>query len=174
MFNIHRTEQLLRPARPLFIAASLLVALCLHALPMGQVPWFPDVMLLVLCFWALHQPQRVGIGTAFVLGVAVDVLHASLLGQHALAYIVAVFWVQTVQNRLRWYQGGMQQAILLLLPFFCVSLLQACLGWLSSRIWPSSLVFLAPLLQALLWPLVRHWLLAPQLSPLTEKERRPL
>lgn len=172
--HLPHSAQILRPAKPRFIVLSLLLALCFQALPLGQVPWKPDLALLTLTFWALHQPQRVSIGVAFVLGVVMDVLSASLMGQHALAYVVLIFWVQTVQNRLLWYPTGSQQALLLLLPFVTASALQWLAGWLSSHILPSPLSLLAPVLQTVLWPLMRALLLAPQLSSLTEKERRPL
>lgn len=174
MRAIPRTEQILRPAKLSFIVVSLLLAFCLQLVPLGQVPWRPDLLLLVLSFWALHQPQRVGAGVAFALGVAMDVQAASLLGQHALGYVVMVCWVQTTQNRLLWYQSGLQQAILLLVPFVLVCLLHIAIGWLATRLLPPASMLLAPLLQTALWPLVRRMLLAPQLSPPTEKERRPL
>lgn len=171
MHGPHST-QILSPAKTRFIVLSLLVALCVQILPLGQVPWRPDVLLLVIAFWALHQPQRVGIGVAFVLGVVMDVQAASLLGQHALAYVVLVFWVQTAQNRLLWYSSGSQQALLLLLPFAVASALQWLVGWLSSQIAPAPLSLLVPFLQTVLWPLVRALLLAPQLRDDDAQERR--
>ncbi|KKW69256.1 hypothetical protein AAV94_00535 [Lampropedia cohaerens] len=168
------SEQILRPARQRFIVLSLLLAFCLQIVPLGQLPWRPDVLLLVLVFWGLHQPQRIGIGTAFALGVAMDVQAASLLGQHALAYAVVVTWVQSMANRLLWYPSGIQQAVLLLVPFVLATLLQMAVGWAASHSVPPLPMLLAPLAQALLWPLTRHLLLAPQLSAPTERERRRL
>lgn len=173
MHQRHST-QILHPARPRFIVLSLLLALCVQIIPLGQVPWRPDILLLVTTFWALHQPQRVGIGVAFMLGVVMDVQAASLLGQHALAYVVLVFWVQTAQNRLLWYSSGSQQALLLLLPFALASGLQWLTGWLSSHIAPAPASLLAPVLQTLLWPATRALLLAPQLRAPGSKESRLL
>ena len=79
-------QQLLLPANPLFIWGSLLLALLVNMLPLGRTPWMPDLLALVLVFWSVHQPLRVGIGAAFVFGLAMDVHQAALLGQHALAY----------------------------------------------------------------------------------------
>ena len=62
-------QQLLLPANPLFIWASLIAALLLNMLPLGRVPWMPDFMALVLVFWNVHQPLRVGIGLAFMFGL---------------------------------------------------------------------------------------------------------
>ncbi len=42
-------------------------------LPLGRAPWMPDLLALVLVFWSVHQPLRVGIGVAFVFGLLMDV-----------------------------------------------------------------------------------------------------
>ena len=70
---LRRGQQLLLPANPLFIWSSLLVALLLNMLQnigfWGRAPWIPDMLALVLVFWSVHQPLRVGIGAAFVFGL---------------------------------------------------------------------------------------------------------
>ena len=66
-------HQLLLPVNPLFIGLSLLAALAFNLLPLGRHPALPDVLALTLAFWAVHQPRRVGLGTAFVCGLLMDV-----------------------------------------------------------------------------------------------------
>ena len=89
-------QQLLLPANPLFIWSTLLFALLLNMLQnmgmWGRAAWVPDLLALVLVFWSVHQPLRVGIGTAFVFGIFMDVHQSGLLGQHALAYTVLSFF----------------------------------------------------------------------------------
>ena len=69
-------QQLLLPANPLFIWSTLLFALLLNMLQnmglWGRAAWVPDLLALVLVFWSVHQPLRVGIGTAFVFGIFMD------------------------------------------------------------------------------------------------------
>ena len=96
-------QQLLLPANPLFIWSSLLVAMVIGMLPLGRVAWMPDLLALVLVFWSVHQPLRVGIGAAFLFGIAMDVHQASLLGQHALAYTALSFFAITIHRRLLWF-----------------------------------------------------------------------
>lgn len=158
-----RGEQLLLPVRPGFIWTTLLVAFCLQLIPLGVQGWRPDLLMMALVFWALHQPQRIGIVWAFVFGLLMDVQSASLLGQHALAYAVLVFAVQAVRNRLLWYRTGAQQSVFLLQFFVLAQLLLFVPGYLASHALPSAWVLLAPLLQAALWPLLRGLLLAPQM-----------
>jgi rod shape-determining protein MreD len=46
---------------------------------------------LVLAFWCVHQPLKVGMAAGFVLGLAMDVADASVMGQHALAYVLLAY-----------------------------------------------------------------------------------
>ncbi len=71
-----RSSQVRRPVNPFFIALTLLLALGLNLLPLGRYPAQPDVLALVLVFWNVHQPRRVGVGVAFVFGLLMDVREA--------------------------------------------------------------------------------------------------
>jgi rod shape-determining protein MreD len=68
-----RGQQLLLPVNALFMWGSLAATSLLTMLPLGRLPWLPDLVALVLVFWSVHQPHRVGVGVAFVLGLMVDV-----------------------------------------------------------------------------------------------------
>ena len=85
------SSRILLPVRPWFIVFSLLAALVLNFLPTSAWPWVPDWVALVLVFWSIREPRRVGMGAGFLLGVAMDVADVSLLGQHALAYVLASY-----------------------------------------------------------------------------------
>ena len=104
---MRRGQQLLLPANPLFIWSTSLAALLLDMLQnmglWGRAAWTPDLLALVLVFWAVHQPLRVGIGTAFFFGILMDVHQSSLLGQHALAYTVLSFLAIAIHRRLLWF-----------------------------------------------------------------------
>ena len=69
-----RGQQLLLPVNPLFIVVTLVIGLAVNMLPLGRIVWLPDMLLLLLAFWSLNQPQRVGLGIAFALGLVVGVL----------------------------------------------------------------------------------------------------
>ena len=79
-------QQLLLPVSPLFMWTSLIVALLVNMVPIGRAAWTPDLLALVIVFWSVHQPARIGIGAAFVFGLLMDVHQAAMLGQHALSY----------------------------------------------------------------------------------------
>jgi rod shape-determining protein MreD len=81
-----RPEYLLLPANRAFIAFSLILAFLLNLLPWTRMSFAPDFVALVLVFWNVHQPRKVGMGLAFLFGLLMDVHDASLFGEHALSY----------------------------------------------------------------------------------------
>ncbi len=83
---MNRPHYILQPVSPLFIGVSLLGAFMLNLLPWGHWIGVPDFVALVLVFWGIHQPRKVGIGIAFFMGLMMDVHDATLLGENALAY----------------------------------------------------------------------------------------
>lgn len=166
-------QQLLLPANPVFIGFSLIAALLLDMLPFGRVPWMPDFLALVLVFWAVHQPLRVGIGLAFLFGLIMDVHQAALLGQHALSYTALSFFAAMVHRRLLWFTVPSQA--LQVLPMFAVAHgLELLIRMMGGGIFPGWIMLLAPLAESLLWPVVSVLLLAPQRRAPDRDENRPL
>lgn len=167
------TDQLLLPVNPLFMWASLLVALVLNLVPLGRQPAMPDFLALALVFWNVHQPRRVGVGVAFVLGVLMDVHAGALLGQHALAYTLLSYGAITVHRRLLWF-SVVEQAMQVL-PLFVVAHAVSLLVRLASGgSFPGWALLAAPLLESLLWPVAAWFLLAPQRRAPDPDENRPL
>jgi rod shape-determining protein MreD len=168
-----RGEPLLMPVNPVFIFASMVAGLALNLLPLGRVAWMPDLLMVLLVFWGMHQPLRVGMGTAFALGLCMDVNASTLLGQHALSYTALMFGAITIQRRLLWLNAGLQ-----VLPVFVLFALahgiELVLRMAMGGVFPGVWVFAAPVLEALLWPLASWLLLAPQRRPPSSDENRPL
>lgn len=165
--------QLLLPAHPWFIGLTLLVALAVHLLPLGAHPAMPDLVALVLVFWSVQQPRRVGVVLGFLLGLAMDVAEGSLLGQHALAYTLMAYAAGAMHRRLSWF--SLPEQVLQVLPVFAggtlvMVLARAAAGDALPGLWIAA----APVLQALLWPLAGWVLLAPQRRPPDPDKHRPL
>ena len=72
---------------------TLLVGLMLSIMPLpdGLRAFRPDWIALLLIFWAMHLPRTWSVGTAWIIGVILDVSYGTLLGQHALALSIIVF-----------------------------------------------------------------------------------
>jgi rod shape-determining protein MreD len=166
-------QQLLLPANPLFIWGSLLLALIVNMLPLGRTPWMPDIVAVVLVFWSVHQPQRVGIIVAFIFGLAMDVHQASLLGQHALAYTALSFFAITIHRRLLWFSVP-SQAVQVLPLFLAAHAIELGLRMVAGGAFPGFYILLAPLVEAALWPVISVILLAPQRRAPDPDENRPL
>lgn len=170
-------QQLLLPANPLFIWGSLagafLAAVLLNIAVWGRSPWAPDLLALTLVFWGVHQPQRIGIGAAFVFGLLMDVHQGSVLGQHALAYAVLNFFAIAIHRRLLWFTLTSQavQVLPLLVAAHAVAL---AVRLMVGGNFPGFSLLLAPLLEALLWPLATLVLLMPQRRAPAPDANRPL
>jgi rod shape-determining protein MreD len=166
-------QPLLLPASPMFIWASLLAALMLNMLPIGRTPWMPDVLALTLVFWAVHQPLRVGVGSAFMFGLAMDVHQASLLGQHALAYTALNFFAITIHRRLLWFTVP-SQAVQVFPLFAAAHAISLIIRLISGGMFPGWDILLAPVFEVVLWPVASILLLAPQRRAPDPDENRPL
>jgi len=170
-------QPLLMPANPSFVWASLIGCLLMHMvanmLLWGRAAWAPDLLSIVLVFWTVHQTRRVGMATAFVAGLLVDVYQGGLLGQHALSYTVLSYLAITVHRRLRWFSVA-EQALQVFPLFVLAHALEALLSVSVGGGLPGWWSLLAPVAEALLWPLVSWVLLAPQRRAPDPDENRPL
>ena len=166
-------QQLLLPVNPLFVWGSLIVALLIDMLPLGRAAWTPDVLALVIVFWSVHQPARIGIGAAFVFGIFMDVHQSAMLGQHALSYTMLGFLAIMVHRRLLWYPVFSQA--LQVLPLFALShLVELVIRLIGGGVFPGWTLFIGPVIEAALWPLVSVLLLAPQRRTPEPDANRPL
>jgi rod shape-determining protein MreD len=166
-------QPLLLPANPVFIWFSLLVALMIDMLPLGRIAWMPDVLAVVIVFWSVHQPLRIGVVAAFLFGLAVDVHQTSLLGQHALAYTALSYFAITIHRRLLWFKVP-SQAVQVLPLFFASHAIELAIRLLAGGSFPGVTVILAPVIEAALWPVVSVLLLLPQRRAPDPDENRPL
>ncbi|TFW32589.1 rod shape-determining protein MreD [Massilia horti] len=168
-----RPHYILLPVSPLFIAFSLTCAFMLNLLPWGRWIGAPDFVALVLVFWGIHQPRKVGIGVAFCMGLLMDVHEATLLGENALAYTLLSYLAIMIHRRVLWFPV-MTQAIhvfpLLLMTQAIQSLVQLIVtgrfgGWLR---------FVESVVAVVLWPVITWLLLAPQRRAVDKDHTRPI
>ncbi len=113
---------------------SVLLAFMSLLLPWSQAALVlrPDFMLLVLIFWLIRAPNLCNVGTAWMLGLLVDLAAGMVFGQYALAYTVTAFFAVTYQRRLVLFTG-MQQLLyvfsLLLVSQLMLLMIQTFAGW---------------------------------------------
>jgi rod shape-determining protein MreD len=166
-------QPLLLPANPFFIWVTLILAMMVDMLPLGRIPWMPDVLAVVIVFWSVHQPLRVGVIAAFLFGLAIDVHQASLLGQHALAYTTLSYFAITIHRRLLWFKVP-SQAVQVLPLFAAAHGIELAIRMLAGAPFPGPTFLLAPVVEAALWPVVSVLLLLPQRRAPDPDENRPL
>ncbi len=139
---------------PLLIL-SFLVAFLLSVvtLPESLMLWRPEWVALVLFYWVLQAPDKVGLGTAWCVGLLLDVLEGTLFGLNALSLAVVAYLLLTMHQRIKMFPI-LQQSF----TVFMVIGINLMLGhWIKSLIGyrPADMSFLFPAVSsALIWPIL--------------------
>ncbi len=167
------SSRILLPVRPWFIAFSLFVALLLNFLPTSAWLWMPDWSALVLLFWSIREPRRVGMGTGFLLGLIMDVADAGVLGQHALAYVLAAYAGAAIARRVLWFPLT-KQALHVLPVLLVVQGVQYLARAMPGIVLPGLDYFVGPFVGAALWAPLTFVLLLPQFQPVDRDDNRPI
>jgi rod shape-determining protein MreD len=68
----------------------------------------PDFMLLVILFWLLRAPNQCSVGTAWFMGLWIDLATGGIFGQYALAYTITTFFAVIYQRRLVLFSSTQQ------------------------------------------------------------------
>lgn len=169
----HYSNRILRPVRDWFIWLTMLLAIFLSMIPVGRLPGYPEWVALTLTFWCIREPFKVGMGTALLIGIVMDVSSASVMGQHSLAYVLLAFTANGLSRRI--LQFPLLQQALQVLPL----LLGTQLIMLATRMsvgseFPGLAYFLESFSAALLWYPLTYLLLLPQYQPHEKDENRPI
>jgi len=139
------------------IVFTFLFSMVLAVLPMpdmfpAEIGYLrPEWVVLVLVYWIIALPHRVGIVTAWSVGILLDVLLGSLLGQHAISFVVVAYIAVSLYQRLRMFSIWQQSLVV----FGIVGLNQLINFWIESiaghtewNLW----YLLASVMSAFLWP----------------------
>ena len=145
--------------RPI-IFATLAIALWLSIIPLPDwARWArPEWVAMVLIYWVIALPHRIGIGSAFVTGLVLDLVEGSPLGENAFALSIIAYLGLILYQRMRMYAGWQQAGIV----FVLVGLNQLLCHWvqtLTTKVMPTMLFLLPALVSALIWPTVMLLLL---------------
>ena len=173
MQTTYSSSRILQPVRLWFILLSLIVALVLNFIPTASVLWIPDWIALVLVFWSIREPRHVGMGSAFLLGVAMDVADASLMGQHALAYVMITYLAGLLSRRILWFPLG-QQALHVAPLLLLAQAIQVAVRLVPGVDFPGLSYFIGPFIGAVLWLPLTFVLLMPQYRPIEHDANRPI
>ena len=166
-------QRILLPVNPWFIVLTIVTTFVFNLLPWRDVRGVPDLLALVLVFWAMREPRKIGIGVPFVLGLAMDAANGVLLGQHALAYSVMAFLAASIARRVLWF-GAWGQGLHALGILLVGQLIMFGVRMAAGGSFPGFTYFLGPFIAAALWPVASFLMLAPQRRPESVDETRPI
>ncbi|MDY6980460.1 MAG: rod shape-determining protein MreD [Pseudomonadota bacterium] len=135
------------------ILASFIVALALTIMPLPDTMELarPEWMIMVVVYWVMALPERIGVGIAWIMGLLLDVVRDALLGQYAITLALIAFIVIYMHQRLRVFpvwQQALVVGMLVILQYILVFWIKGLTGEL-----PSFWKMLLPAISTLIfWP----------------------
>jgi rod shape-determining protein MreD len=154
-------QRILLPVKVGYMAFTVVLALLFNLLPWHALIGLPDMVALVLTFWCVYQPRKMGIGIAWFLGLVMDAGNGALLGQHAFAYAVLAFAAVSLHRRILWFSPWRQAAHVLMLLLASQALMLA-VRLVAGGVFPGWAYFAGSFVAAALWPTASFLLLLPQ------------
>ena len=164
-------HEILLPVRGVFIVFTFVLALLVNLMPWSG--WWifvkPDFVALVLLYWCIQQPRKVGFTVAWLLGLVMDVAEGSLFGQHALAYSVLAFAGIVLHRRVLMFtlRDQILHVVVLLLMN---DLIVLAVRMLAGAPFPGYGYFAGSLIAAVMWPILTFVFKLPQ-RPLADPDR---
>jgi rod shape-determining protein MreD len=139
----------------LVIPLSLILGLVLTMIPLPDWTqiYRPDWVAMILIYWSMAMPHRVGLWFAFFTGILVDVTQGTLLGQHSLALVLIIFINLNFYLRIR-VMPLTRQALYVLVLLFINQFAVVWIEGIMQRSPPVMAYFAAPLVGMAIWPWV--------------------
>ena len=137
------------------VTFTVILALIFAVLPLPEPinAARPDLLLLLVIYWALSAPRIAGLMFAWLCGLAIDVMKGIILGQHALAFLVVAYLTHKFQLRMRIFPLSQQT----LTVFMLLAVYEFIVFWLDGIIGQpvtTWMRWLPVFSSALLWPLL--------------------
>ena len=148
-----------RASRRLPVIITRIVGLMLTIMPLPQAAaaFRPDWLALLLIFWAIQLPRTWSVGSAWIVGIVLDVSYGTLLGQHALALSVIVFATVRFHLLMRVFPLSQLGATI----FALLALYQFILFWVNgvAGVTAPSIAYWAPVITGtIVWPFLYMFL----------------
>lgn len=144
-----------RGSRRLPVIITFIVGLMLTVMPLADSvePFRPDWLALVVIFWAMQLPRTWSVGSAWIIGIVLDVSYGTLLGQHALALCFIVFITVRFHLLMRVFPLSQLSATV----FALLALYQFLLFWINgvAGVTAPATVYWGPVITGtLVWPML--------------------
>ncbi len=137
------------------LTLSVFMAMLVSVFPLPHaLQWYrPEFMALLIIYWVLHFPQRVGIGLAWLIGLALDIVEDGVWGANALAFAVIAYVCLMSYRRLRSYTLTQQTAWV----FVFIGIYQLFYNWVQSLDGVAAsmqMMLISNLITATCWPIL--------------------
>lgn len=134
--------------------------LAIVPMPVWAMNYRPEWVSLVLIYWVMALPYRIGIGTGWFAGLLMDILEGSILGLNGLVFAIIAYITLSLHKRLRMF-SALQQSGLILALIGLDLLISHWLQLATGQTVASGMFFLlGAISSAVLWPflfqLLRH------------------
>ena len=133
------------------IIFSILFAMILMLVPLPETVRFfrPEWVVMVLIYWAMALPRRVGVGFAWITGLFIDVIMGASLALFAFSYALVIYMVLRFHLQLRqyplWQQALSIMSLVLLVQVINIAISPRTAGW---HVW------LPAVTSTLMWPFI--------------------
>ncbi len=134
-----------------FLTVIVALMLAIMPLPEWAVRFRPDWVTLVLIYWVLAFPARIGVSIAWLTGLLLDVSYGTLMGQHAIGMVLVIYVIHIQHQRFR-VASLLQQAIVIFLLLSVKQLLTLWVDGMLGRAPDSWLYFMPTITSTLFWP----------------------
>ncbi len=111
----------------------------------------PSLVPLILIYWCMALPNRVGIKSAWILGMLFDVQKSFVLGQHAIGFIFLAYIIIRNHKRMRVYPL-LQQAVIVLIYLLIYKSIMLSIMFLSGSFHFTWSYWLPIASSVILWP----------------------
>lgn len=135
------------------VLLTFVLAAWLEVLPLPEMldSGRPEWMVLVLIYWVIALPHRVGVFWGFGVGLFQDVLTGVVLGEHALAYALVAYITLLACKRLRVFSPVQQSGIVFLLTGTALLVTYTVQSTTGAMVQSPLMILLPALVSAVLW-----------------------
>lgn len=138
---------------PVIVCIVVALMLTIAPAPNWASPFRPDWVALTLIYWAMMAPRTYSVGTAWMVGIVLDVAQGTLLGQHAIALCFVVYITVKFHLQLRVFPASQMSATV----FAILAFYQFILFWINgvAGVNAPAVTYWGPVITgALIWPLL--------------------
>ncbi len=139
----------------LTIILSLVAAFLLTVMPLPiWAQWLrPAWVAMTVIYWVLAFPEKMNVTLAFFVGLYLDILTGTMIGEHALALVIVAYLVCKTYQRVRLFPI-LQQSLTIFLFILVYQLIIFVIQGIIGQIPHNFLYWLASVTSGLLWPWV--------------------